>query len=451
MGYISSSTANPNGWRSFNAQLSQPSVPRNDFRLSGLEAYYPANYYVPTPLNITMRPQPNIYANGCAAADGLGDFINNIQWLRPGGWRSRDNDYSPIPRIYLPPEVANMSGLGNDPGFDVLSVLRRRRPQFSGGASAPNPADPHGFFFPRTPINPSQFPTHGHRAIWTPDPADPSGIYFPRTPQPVVPAWLRARATDWTGANVNSLSFLGAVTPSGARMLSASRTLAINPTARPVAPTAPLRIVTPRSLISVGTGGRLHPTPPVIIVGGPVSPIGAPIPTPQPIVTPGTPPTYPPGVIAHSGGICTVESTPETGSVMSTVPCATLPGYSAGTPPTVTYPPTTPATPPARTRVLHFTPTAARPAPVASATGLTLAQQQAIAAANQAAQQYAAQQAAAGGGGTAAAPAADGSTSSAADVLGWLSQSSLITGVPNWVIAGGGGLLVLWIMNKGKK
>src|SRR5271155_4426216 len=117
MGYISTSTGNPLGWRAFNAQLTQPVIPSNGFRLNGLGAYYPANYFVPTPMNVTMRPQANIYdacPDGTSARDlsGLGDFINNVQWLRPGQWRTRDDDFSPIPRIYRPPEGLPLSHYG---------------------------------------------------------------------------------------------------------------------------------------------------------------------------------------------------------------------------------------------------------------------------------------------------------------------------------------------------
>lgn len=457
MGYISTSTANPNGWRSFNAQLSQNVVPQHAFRLSGLGAYFPANYNVPTPMNITMRGAPNIYANGCPAGLGdLGDFINNIQWLRPGGWRSRDDDYSPLPRIYLPPEVANMSGLGADPGFDWTQIIRRR-PRFSGGAAATNPADPRGFFFQRTPINPSQFPPKNAHQVWSPAPGDPSGIYFPRIPLPVLPGWLRARPVDWTAANVNSLSGLGVVTP-------VARRAPMQPIA--VRPQPPVTIVTRGTPAKPSSGGgTLRPSPPVIIVHGPVSPSGRPIPTPQPVITPGTPPTYPPGVTGIGGGMCVVTGTPETGSDTSTVPCAGVPGYSPGTAPTTVYPPSVPAAPAAPWNFYLYNPAAkivhdntayraAQQAAAGAAAGLTPAQAAQAQAAGLTPAQYAAQLASGAAGGAAAAPAAtDGTaaTSNAADILGWLSESTLISGVPNWVPAAGGGLLVLWIMNRGKK
>lgn len=64
--YVSASTANPLGHRPHSfAQRSPMSVNPS---LTGLEAYYPANYYVPTPLNIQMEPQANVLA-------GITDFL----------------------------------------------------------------------------------------------------------------------------------------------------------------------------------------------------------------------------------------------------------------------------------------------------------------------------------------------------------------------------------------
>jgi hypothetical protein len=88
-------------------------------------------------------------------------------------------------------------------------------------------------------------------------------------------------------------------------------------------------------------------------------------------------------------------------------------------------------------------------------TGLTSAQQQSILSASQtstAAQQAALQ---AGGAGSAVPASTNGSTAApegdTQSLLDWLSQSTLISGVPNWGVAAVGGLAALWIMNRGKK
>lgn len=64
--YVSASTANPLGHRPHSFALQSPMSVNPT--LTGLEAYYPANYYVPTPLNIQMEPQANV----------LGDFSDFI-------------------------------------------------------------------------------------------------------------------------------------------------------------------------------------------------------------------------------------------------------------------------------------------------------------------------------------------------------------------------------------
>jgi hypothetical protein len=533
MGYINASTENPLGKRPFNAQLTQQVIPPAGFRLSGydlhrnLSAYFPANYYVPTPLNISMCPTPNVVDPGMGF---LGDFINNVQWLRPGQWRSRDDDYSPIPRIYVPPELTNngLSGLrgssrgrlslGDDASFDWIDLLLRRRgPQFSGGVRRTDYNNPSGFFFPRTPAVPYQFPIHAAH-IWGPDPANPTGLYFPRIPQPVLPAWLRARSSDWTGADSDSLTFfagdpafpagLGQSMPTHGKPTSlpfklkkASKPLhglgVVTPVAHPIVSGSAFRATAPVSLPPEHSAPILVSTPPVTI-GPPRSPSGTtiftrrttPAPTPvAPVVTPGTPPTLPPNVISAQGGICTVESSPETGSVVSSVPCNTLPGYSAGTSPTVALAPVPATTFGTWPLAIGTPPVTGTPSNYAAALALiqaggtltsaqlatfTAPQQSALINAMnanitgvsntagltpaqiaqlQAAQASQAAMTAAGGGGTAPAYSGNGGgdTSGTADILGWLSQSSLIQGVPNWVIAGGGGLLVLWIMNRGKR
>jgi hypothetical protein len=591
MGYIHASTENPLGRRPFNAQLTQSVIPSHGYSLSGyrplravqprgagLGAYFPANYYVPTPLNVSLCPTANILEPGMGF---LGEFINNVPYLRPGQWRSRDDAYSPLPRIYIPPELANrgLSFLGaNDWNigggtvrvhpqpplqsggsglFDwIRAWLFRRHPQFSGGVRATDAANPSGFFFPRTPAAPYAFPIHA-APIWGPNPASPGGLYFPRTPQQVVPAWMRAQDVDWTGLGATIAQRAGTfVSP-----FKSAPVLKATPVTSSVTPKPPLTISSPSS-----SGGFLRSTPPVTL-GPPVSPSGVPI----PVITPGTAATLPSNVISAQGGICTVESSPETGSVVSSVPCNTLPGYSAGTAPTVSTAivpisggsawglPTLPQSTIAATtraqqagynaaiatiqsggaltaaQLASFTPAqqaalnslaaqygagvgssfASMPAAtqtallaagvtatqfnsltatqqqtllqqygagtlgtaglstswgnlsaaqqsVLTAAGITAAtwvtmtptqQQQILAQVNStaAAQQAAAIQSAGAGGGGGAMPSnggGGGAPDQAADILGWLSQSSLITGVPNWVIAGGAGLLVLYLMKK---
>jgi hypothetical protein len=59
--YVQQSTANPQGWRPYNFALQSP-LSKNPSASGGpaLSAYYPADYYVPTPLNVLMQPQQNI-------------------------------------------------------------------------------------------------------------------------------------------------------------------------------------------------------------------------------------------------------------------------------------------------------------------------------------------------------------------------------------------------------
>ena len=73
--YVQASTANPLGHRPHSFALQSPES-RNPV-LSGLAAYYPANYYVPTPLNIQMVPQANVFA-GLTGPAVLGDFSDFI-------------------------------------------------------------------------------------------------------------------------------------------------------------------------------------------------------------------------------------------------------------------------------------------------------------------------------------------------------------------------------------
>lgn len=53
--YAAASTENPLGRRPFDFALKSP-MSKNPV----LSGYYPAEYYVPTPLNISMNPQANV-------------------------------------------------------------------------------------------------------------------------------------------------------------------------------------------------------------------------------------------------------------------------------------------------------------------------------------------------------------------------------------------------------
>jgi hypothetical protein len=80
----------------------------------------------------------------------------------------------------------------------------------------------------------------------------------------------------------------------------------------------------------------------------------------------------------------------------------------------------------------------------------TPATQQALIAQNEALLQAAQAGAVSSAAPAAAAPVATDS-SGYSDVLDWLSENTLISAVPNWVVAGGAGLAALWLMNRGKR
>ena len=61
--YVQASTANPLGHRPHSFALQSPESVNPT-----LTGYYPANYFVPTPLNIQMEPQANVLA-------GITDFL----------------------------------------------------------------------------------------------------------------------------------------------------------------------------------------------------------------------------------------------------------------------------------------------------------------------------------------------------------------------------------------
>jgi|HubBroStandDraft_4_1064222.scaffolds.fasta_scaffold1445311_1 hypothetical protein len=84
--YVSASTANPLGHRPHSFALKSPESVNPT-----LTGYYPANYFVPTPLNIHMQPQPNIYDGATFVAPpgmgqdfDIGGFISDNSTLLMG-------------------------------------------------------------------------------------------------------------------------------------------------------------------------------------------------------------------------------------------------------------------------------------------------------------------------------------------------------------------------------
>jgi hypothetical protein len=531
MTYIKTSTENPLGWRPFNSRvpnapagmvpgftLTPPYAPEFNSGAaspaagnSTLKGYYRADYPVPVAGNIYSGPTDNVLF-GAAQVPGfegslghLADYFPNYPRLVPTEIQTRDDIFSPVPRVYLPPEeipVPQLAGLGvehsrigpvihNPAGGTWERIAARRR--FSGGVHVATPAGPKGIFFPATPAVPRQHQITDAAMVYSPNPSAPTGFYYPRRPRRIpIPASLRVQNKNW-----DEFSFSPALTAPGLGYLGASWVAA--PVHATPAPMRPPVTPTPR------------PSP---------RPVGGPAPV-VPIVTSPvvTGPTYPEGVMPVGGGMCQVTSTPETGGVVSYEPCNTVPGVSAGS---IAYPPSSPnwlsvlfggravtgimrpGTSVGTGAVSAYTQALANAQAgiLPSLTGLTAQQQAAVMNAYNAAagtggstayvdalaaaqngtltaamlqglspQQQeaimsayqsssAAQQAqltAGGGGGggspTGGAQGAGGAAPSGdyQSVLDWLSQETLINGVPNWVIAAGGALAGIWLMNRGKK
>ena len=511
MSYIKTSTSNPLGTRPFNSRIA--TAPPGRSSGYSLQGYYPAEFFVPTPMNVTMRSQPSI------GLSGLGDFFPNYPALRAGGWRTRDDVFSPIPRIYLPPEgVMPGSGpngnptlgfLGDDPFMNLRALVEwqsGRRGRFSGGVHVADPNNPQGVFYPGQAQVPVQFAPSGTWPATGPNPGAGRGFYYPQRPGRVLPAALRTVDTEWT-----ALGRLGAAAIVRAPAKSTGGFGTGIGTVLKVAPPTPVKsLPTPTlhpPIVVTGTGVFATNQPP------PRSPVGV---SPSGQVIPGTAPTYPTGVVPVGGGMCSVTSTPETGGDTSVVPCAGVPGYSAGTASTY-VPPSYPNYPPyygapaptggginmasvqayqaamiavqngtltqanlvglspaQQNAVIRAANTAATASSATSSaysiasaaanqglltsamlTGLTSAQQQALIAANNNAissGSAAAQQAAAAG--AAGAGGASTTTDTGTDyssILDWLSEQTLINGIPNWVPIAVGGLGAVWLMNRGKK
>ena len=619
MSYVRTSTANPLGHRPFNSRIpTQPPGMHQGFSLTPpnaptfaqsafssavpvnplgpgangnptLKGYYRASFYEPDANSVIGLPPGVPSVAYTRALSGLGDYFPNYPTLRPTSHQTRDDMFSPVPRIYLPPEMIPVPGidaggmgfLGNDPGAivparhsnRVAAILQRshaqtahsiaahhaaaiagtypgvtasrpaqasypshrapanetafeahaRRRQFSGGPFIANAANPRGVFFPAKPNLPRQFPAHSAPSVFATDPANPTGYFYPQTPPRVpLPATLRVVNRSWRG--MTGLGNLGIAVRAP---ISVGGSVWGSPApARPFipAPTMPRPIaVEPqpvRPFIPVTGGGNI-PRPP-----GGFSPGGHYI--------PGSGPTYPTGAVPIGGGSCQFTSSPESGGVVSVVPCDTIPGYSAGTSGSwsggggggrrwwqpassdwgvnnssiaqtranvaaaaANYPSalaqanagTLPSNlssfnqaqqnailnaysaatsggtissasvsgTPQQNAAYQIALAAAQNGTLTSTmlTGLTAAQQQAVISASQtstAAQQAALQS----GGASSAVPASTNGSSAAPEgdtqsLLDWLSQSTLISGVPNWGVAAVGGLAALWIMNRGKR
>lgn len=510
MSYIKTSTANPLGHRPFNSRIPTspagmargftmvpptaptfntgvpPSTPAVNPTLKG---YYAARFYEPDANSVLSRTGSMNVLSASALA-GLGDYFPNYPRLVPTSINTRDNIYSPVPRIYLPPEMIPVPGI--DPSLGSLGAVPARhsnrvtashtsanprvhaamqriaqRRRVSGGAFVADAAKPKGIFFPAEASAPKQFAIHAVPGIHAPSNDNPEGFYYPRRARHVpIPAELRVqRGKTW-----RDLGRLGSLSA------GVARSGAFGGAPAPVR--APVRVSTPTPITSAPGGGIFTgPAPirrPIVRGGGGYSPGG--------VYIPGTAPTYPAGAIPIGSGECQFTSSPESGGVVSVLPCDTLPGYSGGTPGVYTGWPGYPPPPSSSSPWVTNNPLLARgvalgPAAGGNAnqntayqialaaatngtltqsmlTGLTPAQQAAIVAASQTSS--AAQQAAlAAGGASSAVPAAtDGTVAPVGDtqsLLDWLSESTLITGMPNWVIAAGGGIAALWLMNRGKK
>ncbi len=557
MSYIRTSTANPLGKRPFNSRIPtsppgmptgfnltppnaptfsqsafDPSAPVNPMGPGAnptLKGYYRASFFEPDANSVLSSPPgvPSV----------LGDYFPNYPSLRPTSHQTRDNIFSPVPRIYLPPEIipvpgidSAMGSLGTDRGALMLPArhsnrtaiahqtaravaarnahatagtypeitasrppqpprfipagarppasetsfqAHRRRRKFSGGSFVPSAAHPRGIFFPATPDVPNQFAAASSPHVYAPNPANPTGYYYPRTPTRVpIPASLRVVDKSWRemtgyglGAPISFTRSPGAVTP---QPIVRTPILPAPIVTQPIAVTPqPVR----GPVMPISPGGNLpHPR-------GGMSPGGHYI--------PGSGPTYPEGAIPVGSGACQYTSSPESGGVVSVVPCDTLPGYSAGSPgswqpggqpggggwwqrrpqpwpsqggkaPWISSSSSSAA--PQQTAAYQIALAAAQNGTLTQSmlTGLTAAQQNAALAASQTS--TAAQQAAltAGGAGAAVPASTDGSTPAAPvgdtqSLLDWLSQSTLISGFPNWGVAAVGGFGALWLMNRGKK
>ena len=479
MSYVKTSTHNPLGWRPLNSRINAHGAPAGmpgGFNLTPanapdftppaaasnltLKGYYPANYFVPTAGNI----------HGPAVANVLGDYFPNYPSLRPTSIATRDDRYSPVPRIYLPPEDIPIPQLGDlgaavrasrahraaakaNPHQAVWDKIQSRR-NFSGGVHVANPDAAQGVFYPATPHAPNQFKLQAGPGVYAPNPATPTGYYYPRTPTRVpVPAALRVMAGSWDSIATrhHALDGLGAVNV--VRSFVPARSSVV-----------PVTLGPPTGLLKWGPVGPASPIAPIVIsppgpgFWGSPAPVRAPARPPNTVTTG---PTYPPGTMPIGGGSCQVTSTPETGGVVSVVPCSGVPGYSPGGTTTASGQrgrrqwPWPGGQNNQSSAAYQSAMAAAQNGTLTSAmlTGLSSSQQQQVMAAYQSSS--AAQQAALQAGGSSAAVPAAADTTASSDgyqsILDWLSEQTLISGMPNWVIAGGGVLAGIWLMNRGKK
>lgn len=396
MSYIKTSTANPLGWRPLNSRI--PTAPpgmNRGFNIAPanmpifangapaanagptgnhLGGYFPAQFAVPTPGEITsMVPVANV----------LGDYFPNYPSLVPTRIATRDNRFSPVPRIYRPPEMIplpNLSGLGADAGdayaarlnragAELVAALRAKgaiparhsnlvassknkkaagddfwrriamRRQFSGGIHIPDATNPAGVFFPTLAAQPSQFPAPNAQNVWSPDAGDPQGYYYPRQATRVpLPAKYRVQPNrNWTqlGALGVSIARAPVPRPPGVPAEPISSPVIVGP-ARIHAPITTsttssqnwgvnavqrdIRRTRENQRRQYSRRGRGEQQNQQYSRQNQYGGRGG----------QQNQPTYPAGTIPLGNGQCQYTSSPETGGVVSVVACDTLPGYSAG-------------------------------------------------------------------------------------------------------------------------
>jgi hypothetical protein len=79
--YAAASTENPLGHRPHSFALKSPlsvNPVMSGASLTGMAGYYPADYYVPTPLNIEDNPQANILSYYGLGQESITDTISNF-------------------------------------------------------------------------------------------------------------------------------------------------------------------------------------------------------------------------------------------------------------------------------------------------------------------------------------------------------------------------------------
>ena len=83
--YTEASTNNPLGNRPFSFWLQNPNqAPKAAPMMSGygIDGYYPSHFYVPTPMNITMRPQMNVLGQDTPPPPSITQYLSDPQTLQ---------------------------------------------------------------------------------------------------------------------------------------------------------------------------------------------------------------------------------------------------------------------------------------------------------------------------------------------------------------------------------